>query len=109
MKQRAEQIKNAARNIAGCDITIRTGEVEPMLAAGWDAIPVGAVVYADTVRVDGASKIYVKAGNAEITGQVMTANGWITKTATIPSDAVKNQMLDSYITRSIIGAKKQEV
>jgi len=106
MDQRAEQIKNAACKIAGCDITIRTGEVEPMLTAGWSAIPVGAVVYADSLRIDGASKIYIKASDTEITGKVKTAGGWIEKTAVMPNDTVKNQMLDSYITRSIIGAKK---
>lgn len=106
MDQRAEQIKDAARKIAGCDITIRVGEIEPMLAAGWDAVPMGAVVYANTLRIDGATKIYIKASDTEITGKVKAAGGWITKTAAMPNDTVKNQMLDSYITRSIIGAKK---
>lgn len=106
MYQRAEQIKNAARKIAGCDITIRVGDVEPMLTAGWSIIPVGAVVYSDTLRIDGASKIYIKASDTEITGKVKTAGRWIEKTAVMPNDTVKNQMLDSYITRSIIGAKK---
>lgn len=105
MRQRAEQIKEDARKIAGCDITVRTGEVEPMLTAGWSAIPVGTVVYADAIRIDGASKIYIKASETEITGKAKTASGWITKTAAMPNEAVKNQMLDSYITRSIIGAK----
>jgi len=105
---RAEKIKQDARNIAGCDITIRTGEVEPLLAAGWDAIPTGTIVYADTIRIDGASKIYIKASATEITGKVKRDGIWIEKTAAMPNDAVKNQMLDSYITRSIIGAKKGE-
>lgn len=108
MEARAEKIKRDAREIAGCDITIRTGEVEPMLAAGWDAIPVGTVVYANTIRIDGASKIYIKASNTEITGKVKTANGWIEKTATMPNETIKNNMLDSYITRSIIGARKDK-
>jgi hypothetical protein len=107
MDQRAEQIKDAARKIAGCDITIRVGEVEPMLVAGWDAILVGSVVYANTIRVDDASKIYIKASATEITGKIKSpAGGWIEKTAAMPNDVVKNQMLDSYITRTIIGARK---
>jgi len=106
MKARAEQIKEAARKIAGCDITVRVGEVEPMLAAGWGAIPAGTIVYANTVRIDTATKIYIKASDTEITAKANTPNGWIEKTATIPNDAVKDNMLDSYITRAIIGAKK---
>jgi len=108
MNERAEKIKDAAREIAGCDITIRVGEVEPMLAAGWDAIPAGTVVYANFLRLDSATKIYIKASGTEITGKVKTQDGWIEKTATIPNDIIKNQMLDSYITRSIIGASKED-
>lgn len=108
MEKRIEAIKEAARQIAGCDITIRVGEVEPMLKAGWDAIPVGTIVYANTLRIDGATKIYIKASDAEITGRIKTVNGWVEKTATIPNDTIKNNMLDSYITRTIIGYKAKK-
>lgn len=106
MEKRAEKIKDDARKIAGCDITVRVGEVEPMLLAGWEAIPVNTVVYANVLRVDDATKIYVKASDTEITGKIKTANGWVVKTAVMPNDTVRDQMLDSYITRSIIGARK---
>lgn len=107
MNERAEKIKEAARQIAGCDITVRTSEVEPLLIAGWEKIPAGTVVYADTIRIDGATKIYIKSSATEITGKVKTASGWAEKTAAMPNDTVKNQMLDSYITRTIIGARKE--
>lgn len=105
MNERAEKIKDAARKIAGCDITVRVGEVEPMLAAGWDAIPVGTVIWADNIRIDGASKLYYKANEAEMTAKAKTPKGWVEKTVAIP-DGKKDDLLDSYITRSIIGAKK---
>ena len=105
MNQRAEQIKDAARKIAGCDITIRTGEVEPMLTAGWDAIPVGAILWADNIRIDGAAKMYYKVSDSDMTAKAKTPKGWIEKTVAIP-DGKKDDLLDSYITRSIIGAKK---
>jgi len=106
MNERAEKIKEAARQIAGCDITVRTSEVEPLLIAGWEKIPAGTVVYADTIRIDGATKIYTKASSTDITAKVKTPKGWIEKTAALPNDTVKDSMLDSYITRTIIGAKK---
>lgn len=108
MEKRIEAIKEAARQIAGCDITIRVGEVEPMLTAGWDAIPAGTIVYADTLRMDAAVRIYIKASNTEITGRIKTANGWVEKTAAMPNDTIKNNMLDSYITRTIIGDKTKK-
>ncbi len=105
INERAEKIKDAARKIAGCDITIRVGEVEPMLAAGWEKILVGTVLYANSIRIDDASKIYIKASATEMTARAKTTNGWIEKTVKIP-DSKKDDLLDSYITRSIIGAKK---
>jgi hypothetical protein len=105
MTERAEKIKDAARGIAGCDIMIRGGEVEPMLLAGWEAIPVGAVLWADNIRIDGASKMYIKTSATQMTAKGKNASGWIEKTVEIP-DGKKDDLLDSYITRSIIGAKK---
>jgi hypothetical protein len=105
MNERVEKIRESAHKIAGCDITIRVGEIEPMLSAGWDAIPVGTIVWADSIRIDGATKMYCKASDSEMTAKGKTANGWIEKTVTIPAEK-KDDLLDSYITRSIIGAKK---
>ncbi|MFA5240352.1 MAG: hypothetical protein WC476_11695 [Phycisphaerae bacterium] len=102
MNQRAEQIKDAARKIAGCDITIRVGEVEPMLIAGWDAIPVGSVVWADCLRLDGAKKLYRKTSATEITAEI---GGRPVKTAAVSANQI-DSMVDSFITRSIVGAKK---
>jgi len=105
MKKRIEAIKEAARQIAGCDVTIRMGEIEPMLTAGWGAIPVGTILYANTLRIGDAVKIYIKASDTEMTAKLKTATGWVEKTATIPNDTIKDNLLDGYITRTIIGER----
>ena len=105
MNERAEKIREAAHKIAGCDITIRGGEIEPMLVAGWDGITTGTILWADNIRIDGASKMYIKHSDTEMTAKANTTKGWIEKIVTIP-DGKKDDLLDSYITRSIIGAKK---
>jgi hypothetical protein len=101
MNERAEKIREGARKIASCDITIRIGEIEPMLTAGWNAIPIGSVVWADFLHLPDATRIYRKTGADEIAAE----QGGKSKVA-IVADAQKENLLESYITRYIIGPKK---
>lgn len=87
-----EQIIEAARKIAGCDITVRTGEVDDILQAGWAGIANGTKIG----RAPGRDMFKVSDAEAKINGKTI-----------ILSEPQKVALVDIYASYEIVGARKK--
>ena len=83
------------QKMVGCDITYRPDDVDPILDAEWEGIPIGAMVWKD--RPSSPTQYYVKINNDQAKnqkGEIIDLN-----------DKQKHNMLVTYAIFSIIGQR----
>lgn len=90
-----EKIVAKVKKMVGCDITYRPDDVDPILEAGWEGIPVGAMVWKN--RMGSPTQYYIKINGNQAkdqAGAIIDLN-----------DKQKHNMLVTYAMFSIIGPR----